>query len=186
MQIIIRKTLIDRVWQSGISAESRDDFYAKVRSSKKTLEGLASATRGAVRQVRELSYWILHCLSYFGHELYRHEDLPEPLAHALFDDAFTLSSHQMATLLKLAIALTEGCPPEARQNFLPPPLSNLFKQLDTKISAEWEVVQANMNNEANDESLDREMKTESVLRQLTWSATTFTSSILAAPGQGDF
>ncbi len=169
---------MDRVWQSGISTESRDDFYARIRESRSTLEGLASTVRKAVREVRELSYWILHCMCQFGDTFYAIHDLPEPLAHALYADAHTLSAHQLSTLLTLSAAVIDGCPTRLRSHFLPPLLIPLFKQLDVKISADWNLVGREALEDAAEETLDQEMKAESILRQLTHSAVLMVSKFL--------
>ena len=181
MQIIIRRTLQDRVWQSGISSESRDDFYKRIQESESTVEGLGSATRAAVRDSRELSYWILHCMSQFGDTLYQHEDLADPLARVLYDDASVLSSNQMSHLLSLTTALTDNCPAESRPRFLPPLLTNAFKQLDDKITTEWEALATEIDGNPNHEGLTHEMKTESVLRTLTSSAVSFVLSLVSDP-----
>lgn len=178
MQEIVRRTLVDRVWQSGISNESRDDFYARVRDSKYTLEGFASTVRAAVRNVRELSYWILHCMSHFGDAFYSHAELPDAVAQALYRDAHTLSPHQMSTLLRLSSALINGCPEAHRAAFLPPLLRMLFRQLDAKITADYDAMEGRKAESASDEALDAEMKAESVLRQLTFAAANLISSLL--------
>jgi len=175
---------MDRVWQSGISTESRDDFYARIRESRSTLEGLASTVRKAVREVRELSYWILHCMCQFGDIFYAIQDLPEPLAHALYADAHALSAHQLVTLLTLSAAVIDGCPTRLRSHFLPPLLIHLFKQLDVKISADWDLIGREALEDAAEETLDQEMKAESVLRQLTHSAVLMVSKLLDLQKQG--
>lgn len=179
MQIIIQRTLVDRVWQSGISSETRDDFYVRVRDSKTTLEGLASSTRAAVRGVRELSYWVLHCMCQFGESFYSHSDLAEPLAKALYEDADALSSHQVSTLLRISMALIDACPVHHRSAFLPPLISHLYRQVDRKLTTEWQLIGTKEQDPANDETLDAEMKTESVLRQLTFSAATLASTLIS-------
>lgn len=184
MRTILSRILVDRVWQSGISTESRDDFYTRVRNSKSSLEGLASAVRGAIRSVREVSYWILHCTSNLGDLFYSQTDLPVALARALYADAHTLSTHQLSALLKLSAALIDGCPPTLRGYFLPPLLASLFKQLDAKISAEWETIGQRNDQNADDEGLDQEMKAESVLRALTHSAVLLVSTLLGYQRHG--
>lgn len=179
MHIIVQRTLVDRVWQSGISSETRDDFYTRVRESKKTLEGLASSTRAAIRSVRELSYWILHCMCQFGESFYSLTDLAEPLAKALYEDADTLSSHQVSTLLRISMALIDGCPVHHRAQFLPPIISNLYRQVDRKLTTEWELLGGREERQTDDENLDAEMKIESVLRQLTFSAATLAATLIS-------
>lgn len=180
MQTILNRILVDRVWQSGISAESRDDFYERVRNSKNSLEGLASAVRGAVRNVREVAYWILHCMSGLGNVFYHQDGLPEALARSLYADAHTLSPHQLTALLKLSAALIDGCPAHLRSRFLPPLVTSLFKKLDVKVNAEWAATEQRNEGNANadEEDLDQEMKAESVLRALTHSAVTQVSFLL--------
>lgn len=185
MRAIVARTVQDRVWQVGISAESRDAFFARVRASRSTLEGLASATRGAIRTVRELSMWTLHCLSEAGDAFYGHYDLPGPLAQALYEDGVWLSPHQLSGLLSLSSTLIDRCPPRHYQHFLPPLLVPLFKLLDAKTSAEWEALkQPNGTNGAATDALDSEMKHESVLRNLTHSAVLLVAHLLGPPPKG--
>ena len=178
LQPIIHRILVDRVWQSGISSETRDDFYNRVRESRSSLEGLASAIRAAVRGVRELSYWILHCFSQFGEPMFRHLDLAEPLARALYDNAHALSSHQVSTLIQISQAIIDGCPVHRHHQFLPPLLTNLYKQVDRKLTSEWEQMDKRERSEMNDETLDHEMKAESVLRQLSYAAVSLAATLL--------
>lgn len=184
MQTVLQKILTDRVWQSGISSESRDDFYERVRKSRNSLEGLGSAIRAAVRSVRELSYWILHCFAQFGDALYRHHDLAEPLARAMYENADALSSHQVSTLIQITQALIDGCPIGRRHEFLPPLLRNLFVKVDQKLTLEWERTDKRERSEMNDETLDQEMKAESVLRSLTYTAVSLACTLLQPPQHG--
>lgn len=186
MKTNISRILMDRVWQAGISSESRDDFYTRVRTSKTSLEGLASTVRSAIRQVRETSYWILHCMSHLGHPLYGHGDLPEPLSQSLFANAHVLSAHQLSGLLKLAAALFENCPASVRSHFFPPMLVKLFTQIDIKITADWKMIDHRKHEDTGDDSLDQEMKAESILRQLSHSAVMLISSLLAKDHRGTF
>lgn len=188
MHGIIKRILMDRVWQSGISNETRDDFFARVRDSKNTLEGLASAIRGAVRSVRELSYWIVHCMTSFGRAFYGHSDLPEPLARALYTDAQLLSAHQFSALLKLSTALVDGCPEENQSQFLTPLLILLFQQMDAKVMSEWGSIEQRKGVSTEEDNLGQEMKDESILRQLTYSAVTLVSNLFEPlpPGQSPF
>ncbi|KAL9080630.1 MAG: hypothetical protein Q9159_007562 [Coniocarpon cinnabarinum] len=184
MQTIIHKILMDRVWQAGISNESRDEFYNRVRTSRDSLEGLGSAIRASVRSVRELSYWILHCFAQFGDALFQHQDLAEPLARALYDDAHTLSSHQVSTLLQISQALIDGCPVHRRRTFLPVLLTNLFNQVDRKLAVEWERMNQRQHADLDEESLDLQMKAESVLRQLSVAAVHLACTLLQPVHQG--
>ena len=184
MQAIIQKILTDRVWQSGISNESRDEFYNRVRQSRYTLEGLGSAIRAAVRGVRELSYWILHCFAQFGDALYKHQDLAEPLAQALYADAHVLSSHQVSTLLQISQALIDGCPVHQRQRFLPPLMVTLFNQVDQKLAIEWELMDRRQAADLDEETLDQQMKAESILRQLSVAAVSLACTFLQPTQQG--
>jgi len=177
MQAIVSRILIDRVWQSGISNETKDDFYARVRGSKGTLEGLASAIRSAIRNVREVSYWILHCMSILGDVFYCHTALSKALAHGLYDDARYLSPNQLMSLLKLSTALIEGCPEKYRVGFLPPILIALFRELDFKVTHEWDAIAQRGEQEASDQVLDQEMKAESILRHLTYACVTLVTSM---------
>ena len=176
MKTIVQRLLTDRVWQSGISSETREDFFVKIRDSRTKLEGLASVTRAAVRGVREQCYWILHCMSQFGDAFYGHLDLPEPLANALYDDASSLSSHQTCALLKLTGTIIDGCPPASRSHYLPPLMTKTLVRIDQKLVSEWESMEQKTNDSANEQGLDSEMKSESVLRGLTGAAVNLVSS----------
>ena len=184
MQGIVNKILTDRVWQSGISSESRDEFYNRVRNSKETLEGLGSSIRASVRSVRELSYWILHCFAQFGDALYKHHDLAEPLAQALYGNAHVLSSHQVSTLLQISQALIDGCPIPRRSTFLPPLLTNLFNQVDRKLAIDWEQMDRRQSADQDEETLDQQMKAESILRQLSQAAVSLACILLQPTHQG--
>jgi len=120
----------------------------------------------------------------FGDTFYGHMDLPEPLANALYTDAHALSPHQFSALLKLSSALIDGCPPELRAQFLTPILFGLFKQLDRKLSLEWEAVQNRSTKDVSEEVLDQEMKADSVLRQLTHSALLLICTLIEFPKSG--
>lgn len=188
MRTILSHILVDRVWQSGISTETRDDFYERVRNSKDSLEGLASAVRGAVRGVREVSYWILHCMSALGDMFYTQEGLSQALSEALYKDAHTLSTHQWSALLKLSAALIDACPVHVREDFFPPMITALFKQLDIKLTTEWAEMEHRTDRTTEEEDLDQEMKAESVLRNLTHSAVMQVSSLFGyqrEAGTGD-
>lgn len=189
MQSIIPRIMKDRVWQAGISAEGRDDFYARVRDSRATLEGLASSVRGAVRTVRETSYWILQAFTYHKHGLYDTPHLASALASALYADSHALTAHLLASLLRTSTALVFNCPPHRRVEFLPEIVGGLFKQLDVKTCADWSAYAARTQNGSGDHGnggdegemqLDEEMKTESYLRQLTFSAVTLAASVLTS------
>ncbi|KAF2096394.1 ARM repeat-containing protein [Rhizodiscina lignyota] len=185
MQQVVRRMLTDRFWQAGISTESRDDFFARVSNSKTTYEGFASTVRGAVRQIRETGYWIIYGLIRFGDFFYGIQDLAGPLSEALFANTNTLSAHHFSILLNMSVQLIEQCPPHLRAQFLPQIVSGLFIQLDRKISGEWEAVRARNEQAANGDNLSDEMKTESILRQLTYTAVSLACSLLDShrPGQ---
>jgi exportin-5 len=168
LQQVIRRVLTDRFWQAGISTESRDDFFARVSGSKSTFEGFASTVRGTVRQIRESSYYILYSLTRFRDFFYGIPDLPGPLSEALFGHAHALTAHH----------LIEGCPSQLRPHFLPPMIQGLFRELDRKISAEWNEVARQVAESADNDNLTDEMKTESILRQLTYSSVSLVAVLL--------
>lgn len=170
MQSIVGRVLTDRFWQAGISEGSKDDFYARVINKKNTLEGLASSIRGTIRYVREFCYSIIYCMSCLEKQFYGFEELPIPLANALFADSCGLSSHQLIALLNLVRLLVDVCPVEYRNHFLPPILSACFQQMDGKIKSEWDKLDQAQEIQAAADELTEEMKAESVLRQLTYSA----------------
>lgn len=178
MQAIVKRVLMDRFWQAGISSGSRDEFYAKITTTKTTLEGFASSVRGKVRTARESCYSILFCMSRLGEQFYGFEELPEPLSRALFESAHHLSSHQFSIMLNMVRYLIDDCPVQYRSRFLPPVLSALFSQVDRKVSAEWESIEHRKGGNGVDDNLTEEMKEESILRQLTYSAVMMVTGLL--------
>jgi exportin-5 len=142
------------------------------------MEGFASSIRGTVRMVRETCYSILFCMSRLDIHFYGFVELPGPLAQALFADAHALSSHQMSVLLNVARFLVDDCPIDLRAHFLPPILASLFTQVDSKVSSEWEQLMRKAQATSDDDSLTQEMKEESILRQLTYSAVLMVAGLL--------
>ena len=178
LQQVIRRVLTDRFWQAGISTESRDDFFARVSGSKSTYEGFASTVRGTVRQIRESSYYILYSLARFRDHFYGIPNLPEPLSQALFGHAHALTAHHLSVLLTVSTHLIEGCPPQLRSHFLPPMIQGLFRELNRKISTEWDQISSQVAQSGGNENLTDEMKTESILRQLTYSSVSLVAVLL--------
>ncbi|KAH5342083.1 hypothetical protein HBI60_216870 [Parastagonospora nodorum] len=178
LQQVIRRVLTDRFWQAGISTESRDDFFARVSGSKSTYEGFASTVRGTVRQIRESSYFILYSLTRFRDAFYGIQDLPGPLSEALFGHAHALTAHHLSVLLTVSTHLIEGCPASLRPQFLPPMIQGLFRELDRKISGEWSEVARQVAESGDNDNLTDEMKTESILRQLTYSSVSLVAVLL--------
>ncbi|KAI9886573.1 MAG: tRNA (guanine(9)-N(1))-methyltransferase [Watsoniomyces obsoletus] len=174
---IASRTLHDRFWQSGISSESRESFYAKLNNSRKTLEGFASNVRGAVRSVRETCYAMLYSMSRFD-MFYSYEDLPVPLAQAICADAPCLSPHQFTTMISMARYLIEDCPSERREVFLTPLLSQLLTQIDNKVKSEWDRMKTQTEVSSGDEELTEEMRDESVLRHFTHSSVLLVAGLL--------
>ncbi|SMQ55150.1 unnamed protein product [Zymoseptoria tritici ST99CH_3D7] len=175
IQAVVKRTHQDRFWQSGISNESKDDFYARIQGSKSSLEGFASTVRGVMRTVRETGYHILYLLTKFDDKFYGLSgELAAPLAEALFADAGSLSSNHLQPVINVTTGLVQRCPSHYRSQFLPLILRHLFLALDGKISAEWEVIgQAAERAGQDGDELGDEMRSESVLRQLTFSMTHF-------------
>jgi len=178
MRSVVGRVLTDRFWQAGISEGSKDEFYARVLEKKNTLEGLASSIRGSVRFVRETCYAIIYCMSRLDVQFYGFTELPGPLANALFADSFSLSAHQVINLLNLVRYLVDHCPVQLRDHFLPPILATCFQQMDTKITSEWEKLGQQGEVQAAAEELTEEMKAESILRQLTYSAVLMVADFL--------
>ncbi|KAF2166133.1 hypothetical protein M409DRAFT_55012 [Zasmidium cellare ATCC 36951] len=179
IQMVVKRTLQDRFWQSGISNESKEEFYARISGSKTSYEGFASTVRGTMRNVREQSYHILYLMTKFDEQFYGLTDLAEPLAGALFDEAGSLSANHLHPIINLTTGLVQRCPPHHRVQFLPPILRRLFVTLDGKISSEWEAItRAAEENKHEMDELSDEMRTESVLRQLTYSMVSFVPFLL--------
>lgn len=178
MQSIVGRVLTDRFWQAGISEGSKDDFYARVLNKKNTLEGLASSIRGSIRYVREFCYSIIFCMSCLTQQFYGFGELPDPLARALFTGSGHLSSHQLIALLNLVRLLVDSCPVAFRSQFLPPILAGCFQQMDVKIKSEWDKLDQAQEIRAAADELTEEMKAESVLRQLTYSAVIMVADFL--------
>jgi len=175
---IVGRVLTDRFWQAGISEGSKDDFYARVLDKKGTLEGLASTIRGSIRFVRETSYAIIYCMSRLDLQFYGFQELPGPLAHALFADSVSLSAHQVINLLNLVRYLVDHCPVQLRNHFLPPLLAACFQQMDAKIKGEWDKLGDQQEVQAAGDALTEEMKAESILRQLTYTAVVMVADFL--------
>ena len=178
MRGIVGRVLTDRFWQVGISAGSRDDFYAKVGGTKASLEGLASSIRASLRTIRETSYRLLLYMSMLGEQLYLYEELPGPLSKALYADARALSTHQMAMLVETTRPVIENCPSSQREHFIPPLLIALFTQLDQKASGEWDKMEERSRTVSGDETLAEEMRDESILRQLTFTSVMLVVTLL--------
>lgn len=166
MQPVVGRILTDRFWQAGISEGSKDDFYNRVSGTKSTMEGFASSIRGSVRLVRECSYSVLWSMSRLDTDFYGFNELPGPLAHALFADANCLSSHQLIALLNVVRLMVDDCPVQLRDHFIPPILATCFAQLDAKCSSDWERLTYKQAASVGGD-LTEEMKQESLLRQLT-------------------
>ncbi|KAF2770934.1 hypothetical protein EJ03DRAFT_381697 [Teratosphaeria nubilosa] len=179
LQYVVKRTLQDRFWQSGISNESKEEFYRRISGSKTSYEGFASTVRGTMRGIREQGYHVLYLLTKFDEQFYGLTDLAEPLAAALFADAGALSANHLHPIINLTTGLVQRCPPKYQSTFLPPLLKQLFVSLDAKILAEWAAIAAAEEKRTgeNDE-LGDEMRTESVLRQLTYSMVSFVPFLL--------
>ena len=177
MKAVVEHILTDRFWQAGISTGSRDEFYAKITASRATLEGFASSVRGKIRAVRESCYSMLFSMSRLREHFYGFAELPGPLSEALFKDSVHLSSHQFSVLLNISRCLIDDCPVRFRSNFLPPMLSTLFTYIDRKVTSEWDVIEQRRVGMADGDLAD-EMKSESILRQLTYSAVIMVASLL--------
>ncbi|KAJ5111277.1 hypothetical protein N7532_001812 [Penicillium argentinense] len=177
MRAVVERILTDRFWQAGISSGSRDDFYARITASKATLEGFASSVRGKIRGVRESCYSMLYSMSRMRDHFYGFAELPGPLSEALFKDSEHLSSHQFSVLLNVSRYLIDDCPVQYRGQYLPPMLATLFGSIDRKITSEWQLIEQRKNG-ISDGDLTDEMKSESVLRQLTYSAVLMAASLL--------
>ncbi|KAL2219423.1 armadillo-type protein [Thermoascus aurantiacus ATCC 26904] len=183
MKSVVGRMLTDRFWQAGISTGSREEFYAKITASRSTLEGFASSVRGKIRAVRESCYSMLFSMSRLREHFYGFAELPGPLSEALFKDSTHLSSHQFSVLLNISRCLIDDCPVRFRNQFLPPMLSTLFTQMDKKVTAEWDSIERRKAGLV-DGDLTEEMKDESILRQLTYSAVIMVASLLD-PQRGD-
>ncbi|KAI0121639.1 armadillo-type protein [Xylariales sp. AK1849] len=178
MRTIVGRVLTDRFWQAGISEGSKDEFYARVVDKKVTMEGLASTIRGTIRFVRESVYAIIYCMSRLDTQFYGFSELPGPLAHALLADSYCLSPHQQINLLNLLRYLVDNCPTRLRDHFLPPIMAACFQQMDAKITSEWEKLENQRGVQASEAALAEEMKSESILRQLTYTAVMMVADFL--------
>lgn len=178
IQAVVKRTLQDRFWQSGISNESKDEFYARITGSKTSYEGFASVVRGSMRNIREQGYHIIYLMTKFDSEFYGLPDLAEPLAEALFADADALPANHLHPIINLTTGLVQRCPPQHRAQFLSPLLTRLFTKLDMKISSEWDIIDRAMQRSTDGDELSDEMRMESVLRQLTYSMVSFVPFLL--------
>lgn len=178
MRSIVSRVLTDRFWQAGISEGSKDEFYARVLEKKQTMEGLASSIRGAVRFVRESCYAVIYCMTRMDMQFYGFGELPQPLAHALLADSLNLSAHQMINLLNLVRYLVDNCPVQLRHHFLPPILAATCQQMDAKVNGEWQRIEQSRDTQTGGDALTEEMKSESILRQLTYTSVMMVADFL--------
>ncbi|GAB7356132.1 hypothetical protein MBLNU459_g6730t1 [Dothideomycetes sp. NU459] len=177
LRMVMQKILVDRFWQSGISNESRDEFYARIAESGSTYEGFASTIRGIPRQIRDWCYHILYGMTRFEEEFFGLKELPVPLAEAVLSNASALSTHHLQRLISLVERLVTRCPPHHRHHFLPPLLTRFFSEVDKKISSEWESIEKTSFQTAEDDQLGDEMKSESILRATTYAVVSFAASL---------
>lgn len=179
IQVVMQKMLVDRFWQSGISNESRDEFYARISETSSTFEGFGSSVRGIPRTIRDSCYHIIFGMTRFEEQFFGLQDLSIPLAEALLANATALSAHHLQRLISLVERLVQRCPSHHRETFVPPLLTLFFTQVDKKISIEWESIeQAKIQTAQDDENLGDEMKAESILRATTYAVVTFASGLL--------
>jgi exportin-5 len=183
---IVDRILTDRFWQSGISEGSKDDFYARVLEKKHTLEGLASTIRGSIRYVRESCYAILYCMTRLDTQFYGFSELPGPLARAALADAGSLSAHQLINLFNLIRVLVDNCPVPLREHFLPPILEACFQQMDARVNSEWARLGQQQVVKSAGDDLTEEMKNESILRQLTYTAVMLVADFLDPARNGRY
>lgn len=170
--------LVDRFWQSGISNESRDEFYARISETGSTYEGFGSTVRSVPRSIRDWCYHIIYGLTRFEEQFFGLQELAGPLAEALLGNATALSAHHLQRVISLLERLVQRCPPHYRATFLPPMLRLFFTQMDVKISAEWETLEKARMQATEDDELGDEMKAESILRATTYAVVLFISTIL--------
>ncbi len=174
----VQRVLRDRYWQSGISEGSMNEFHMKVKSSKGSLEGFASSVRGRIRNNLEQCYSIIHTLGRLGERFYSMSEIPRVLADSLLSTAGKLSPHHFAVMLLMLPKLIEECPPNLRQHFLTPILSQLLQQIHTKLLAEWQKIDQRKQIKHDEENLSDEMRDDSVLRQTTYKAVNMVSAWL--------
>ncbi|RDA93412.1 hypothetical protein CP533_1996 [Ophiocordyceps camponoti-saundersi (nom. inval.)] len=185
MRPAVARILSDRFWQAGISEGSKDDFYARVVGKKTTIEGLTSTIRSSVRFVRETAYAAIYCMSRLTGKFYGIEGLSGPLSRALFTDSIWLSTHQQSHLLSVVRCLVDDCPVDRRQQFLPELMATCFRQMDAKIHGEWEKLEQQQTVAVDGEAeLREEMKAESILRQVTYTAMMMVADFLDPTKKG--
>lgn len=165
---LISRVLRDRFWQSGITEGSKTDFYAMIKSSKKSLEGFASSVRNKLRVNIEQTYTILHSLSKLGETFYGAPHLAEALSQALIQTARPLSPHHYTIFLSMVSRVIDDCPSSQRRTFLDVALPALLSEMDQKCTHEWQKLEGRSASDAEkSDDLTIEMREESLLRQLT-------------------
>ncbi|RCI11430.1 hypothetical protein L249_7520 [Ophiocordyceps polyrhachis-furcata BCC 54312] len=185
MRPAVGRILSDRFWQAGISEGSKDDFYARVVGKKTTIEGLTSTIRSSVRFVRETAYAAIYCMSRLAGKFYGIEGLSGPLSRALFTDSIWLSTHQQSHLLSVVRCLVDDCPVDRREQFLPELMATCFRQMDAKIQGEWDKLEQQQTVAVDGEAeLREEMKAESILRQVTYTAMMMVADFLDPTKKG--
>ncbi|KMU72633.1 hypothetical protein CISG_09823 [Coccidioides immitis RMSCC 3703] len=114
-------------------------------------------------------------------------DPPYQVSCELWKDMIPLILPSLLQLVGLVTliprCLIDDCPPQSRGHFLPPMMSSLFVQLDKKITTEWDVIERRRAGMVDDD-LTEEMKEESILRQLTYSAVIMVASLLDPNKEG--
>jgi exportin-5 len=168
---LISRVLRDRFWQSGITEGSKNDFYAMIKSSKKSLEGFASSVRNKLRLNIEQTYTILHSFSKLGETFYGLPNMAEALSQALIETARPLSAHHYTIFLSMVSKIVDDCPALQRKSFLDKVLPTLISEMDQKCISEWQKLEGRSGVvvEQSDD-LTAEMREESLLRQLTHKA----------------
>jgi exportin-5 len=168
---LISRVLRDRFWQSGITEGSKNDFYAMIKSSKKSLEGFASSVRNKLRMNIEQTYTILHSLSKLGETFYGVPHLADALSQALIETARPLSPHHYTIFLSMVSKVVDDCPAAQRYVFLDIVLPALLSEMDQKCTSEWQQIEGRGASDAEkSDDLTIEMREESLLRQLTSKA----------------
>ena len=174
----IQRVLRDRYWQSGISDGSMNEFHMKVKSSKTSLEGFASSVRGRIRNNLEQCYSIIHTLGRLGERFYGLAEVPLMIADSLLSTVEPLSPHHFSIMLLMLPKLIEECQPRLRHQFLTPIMSELLRQMDSKLVSEWHKIDQRKQTKHDEENLSDEMRDDSVLRQTTYKAVNMVSAWL--------
>ncbi|TQV98289.1 hypothetical protein V2A60_007956 [Cordyceps javanica] len=157
------------LWQDGFSSLLADLLqllsFAHATHNPENWTGLPNESRSMVSRVLSDRFW------------------QAGISDGSKDDFYARVIDKKNTMEGLASTirgyLVDDCPVDYRERFLPPLLSACFRQMDAKVNGEWEKMDAQQSVAADGEDgLKEEMKSESILRQVTYTGVVMMADFL--------